>query len=104
MEERRVNAFDSDLLRDKVALITGGGTGLGLAMARAFGTVGAKLMIASRSAEHVESGAAALRGDGIEALPLVCDVRDPQQVHDMVAAGVDHYGRLDVLVNNAAGN
>ncbi len=72
--------FSDSLLAGKVALITGGGTGLGLAMARAFGAVGAKLVIASRSSEHVEEGAESLRAAGVEVLPLVCDVRDPDQV------------------------
>ena len=96
--------FSDNLLEGKVALITGGGTGLGLATARAFGTNGAKLVIASRSAEHVEDGAATLREEEIEALPLVCDVREPDQVEAMVDTAIEHFGRVDVLVNNAAGN
>jgi NAD(P)-dependent dehydrogenase (short-subunit alcohol dehydrogenase family) len=92
------------MLSGKVALITGGGTGLGLAMARTFGAAGARLVIASRNREHLDAGAGSLRAAGSEVLPLTCDVRDPQQVGDMVAAAVEHYGRLDVLVNNAAGN
>ena len=96
--------FSDNLLEGKVALITGGGTGLGLATARAFGTNGAKLVIASRSAEHVEDGAATLREEEIEALPLVCDVREPDHVEAMVDTAIEHFGRVDVLVNNAAGN
>ena len=96
--------FSDNLLEGKVALVTGGGTGLGLATARAFGTNGAKLVIASRSAEHVEDGAATLREEEIEALPLVCDVREPDQVEAMVDTAIEHFGRVDVLVNNAAGN
>ena len=93
--------FSDNLLEGKVALITGGGTGLGLATARAFGANGAKLVIASRSAEHVEDGAATLREEEIEALPLVCDVREPDQVEAMVDTAIEHFGRVDVLVNNA---
>jgi len=96
--------FAPDLLSGKVVLITGGGTGLGLAMARTFGDLGARLVIASRSAEHLESGAAALRDAGVETLTLVCDVRDADEVARTVAAAVQHFGRIDVLVNNAAGN
>ena len=96
--------FSDNLLEGKVALITGGGTGLGLATARAFGANGAKLVIASRSAKHVEDGAATLREEEIEALPLVCDVREPDQVEAMVDTAIEHFGRVDVLVNNAAGN
>ena len=96
--------FSDNLLEGKVELVTGGGTGLGLATARAFGTNGAKLVLASRSAEHVEDGAATLREEEIEALPLVCDVREPDQVEAMVDTAIEHFGRVDVLVNNAAGN
>lgn len=96
--------FDPRLLDGKVTLITGGGTGLGLAMARSFGALGARIVIASRSREHVDEGAAALRADDVEVLPLVCDVRDAEQVERAVAEIVDHCGRIDVLVNNAAGN
>ncbi len=99
-----MSVFAAELLAGKVALITGGGTGLGLAMARGFGAVGARLVIASRNDEHVEGGAETLRGEGTETLPLVCDVRDPDQVEQMVTAAIEHFGRIDVLVNNAAGN
>ena len=60
-----MTVFAADLLAGKVALITGGGTGLGLAMARSFGACGAKLVIASRSDENVENGAKALRDAGV---------------------------------------
>ncbi|MGD8328130.1 MAG: SDR family oxidoreductase [Acidobacteriota bacterium] len=99
-----MSVFSPDLLAGRVALITGGGTGLGLAMARCFGAVGARLVIASRNPEHVEAGATVLRGEGVEVLPLRCDVRDAEEVRDMVADSVEHFGRLDILVNNAAGN
>jgi len=99
-----VSVFSSDLLAGKVALITGGGTGLGLAMARSFGAVGARLVIASRTTDNVETGAVALREEGVEVLPLTCDVRDAEQVRGMVADTIEHFGRLDILVNNAAGN
>jgi NAD(P)-dependent dehydrogenase (short-subunit alcohol dehydrogenase family) len=96
--------FAPDLLSGKVVLITGGGTGLGLAMAKTFGALGARLVIASRSEEHLESGAAVLREAGVDTLTLACDVRDADAVKSTVAAAVEHFGRIDVLVNNAAGN
>ncbi len=99
-----MRVFSENLLAGKVILVTGGGTGLGLAMARGFGAVGARLVIASRAREHLEEGAETLRGEGVEVLPLVCDVREPEQVNDMVSASVERCGRLDALVNNAAGN
>jgi len=87
-----------------VALVTGGGTGLGRAIAAALAEDGYNLAIASRSAEHLATGAAELRGRGARVLTLPVDVRQPDAVDKMVEAVRAEYGRLDVLVNNAAGN
>ena len=96
--------FSDDLLEARVALVTGGGTGLGLAMARTFGALGAKLALASRSADHLQPAVAELGEAGIDAEAIVCDVRDPEQVEATVAKTLERFGRLDILVNNAAGN
>lgn len=96
--------FIDGLFRDQVALVTGGGTGLGLAIARRLGTLGARVVIASRDRAHLDAGRAALEADGIEAETAVVDVRQPDQVDAMVARAVDRFGRVDILVNNAAGN
>jgi NAD(P)-dependent dehydrogenase (short-subunit alcohol dehydrogenase family) len=96
--------FAAGLLKDQVALVTGGGTGIGLAIARTIGSLGGQVAIASRQAEHLEQGSAALREAGIDALAVQVDVRDPDQVQEMVDRTVKHFGSLDVLVNNAAGN
>jgi NAD(P)-dependent dehydrogenase (short-subunit alcohol dehydrogenase family) len=96
--------FADSLFRDQVALVTGGGTGLGLAIARRLGGLGARVVIASRSTEHLDDGAAALARDGIDALAVQVDVRQPDQVDRMVAEAVERFGRVDILVNNAAGN
>lgn len=96
--------FADSLFRDQVALVTGGGTGLGLAIARRLGALGARVVIASRNYEHLEAGAAALAADGIEAQPVQVDVREPEQVEHMVRQAVSLCGRVDILVNNAAGN
>jgi NAD(P)-dependent dehydrogenase (short-subunit alcohol dehydrogenase family) len=96
--------FEKDLLKDQVAVITGGGTGIGLAIARRLGTLGAKIAIASRNSEHLEAGCAALCDAGIDALAAQLDVRNPEQVDEMVVRTVKHFGSLDILVNNAAGN
>jgi NAD(P)-dependent dehydrogenase (short-subunit alcohol dehydrogenase family) len=96
--------FEANLLKDQVAVITGGGTGIGLAIARRLGTLGARIAIASRNAEHLEQGANALREAGIDALAVQLDVRNPEQVDEMVLRTVKHFGSLDLLVNNAAGN
>ncbi|HYT67101.1 MAG TPA: SDR family oxidoreductase [Vicinamibacterales bacterium] len=96
--------FVQDLLKDKVAVITGGGTGIGLAIARRLGTLGARIAIGSRNSLHLEQGCGALRESGIDALAVQVDVRIPEQVDEMVERTVKHFGGLDILVNNAAGN
>src|SRR4051812_36085873 len=96
--------FDPQLLHDQVAVITGGGTGIGLAIARRLGSLGARVAIASRNAQHLEEGCAALRAAGIDALAVQLDVRKPEQVDEMVQRTVKHFGGLDILINNAAGN
>jgi NAD(P)-dependent dehydrogenase (short-subunit alcohol dehydrogenase family) len=96
--------FERDLLKDQVAVITGGGTGIGLAIARRLGALGARIAIASRNAEHLEQGSASLREAGIDALAIQLDVRNTEQVDEMVLRTVRHFGGFDILVNNAAGN
>lgn len=87
-----------------VALITGGGTGIGRAIGAALAQDGFNLAIASRSAEHLAAGAAELRGKGARVLEVPTDVRVPEQVDRLLDVVRSEYGRLDVLVNNAAGN
>lgn len=96
--------FIDSLFRDHVALVTGGGTGLGLAIARRLGRLGARVVIASRNQEHLEAGRAALEADGVEAEAVAVDIRQPDQVDAMIGRAVARFGRVDVLVNNAAGN
>jgi NAD(P)-dependent dehydrogenase (short-subunit alcohol dehydrogenase family) len=96
--------FAAELLKDQVAVITGGGTGIGLAIARRLGTLGARIVIASRQSENLEQGWHSLRESGIDALAVQLDVRKPEQVDEMVLRTVKHFGSLDILVNNAAGN
>ena len=91
-------------LTDQVAIITGGGTGIGLAIARRLGELGARIVIGSRSAENIERGSAELRHAGLDPLAVQVDVRNPEQVDEMVTRTVRHFGRIDILVNNAAGN
>jgi NAD(P)-dependent dehydrogenase (short-subunit alcohol dehydrogenase family) len=96
--------FAPDLLKDQVAVITGGGTGIGLAIATRLGALGARIAIASRDSAHLETGCAALREAGIDPLAIQLDVRKTEQVDEMVERTVKHFGSLDILVNNAAGN
>jgi len=95
--------FAPGLFAGEIALVTGGGTGIGLATARELGSLGAKLVIASRKAENVEAGRKALEAAGIEVLALTCDIREPEQVQVLVERALDRYGRIDILVNNAGG-
>jgi len=87
-----------------VALVTGGGTGLGLAIARALAADGFDLVIASRSAAHLAAGVRAIRGTGARVRAVPTDVRVPEQVDRLIETVRAEFGRLDVLVNNAAGN
>ena len=96
--------FADHLLKDQVAVVTGGGTGIGLAIARRLGSLGALVAIASRDSSHLETGCAALRESGIDALAIQLDVRKPDQVDEMVQRTIKHFGGIDILVNNAAGN
>ena len=92
------------LLNEKVAIVTGGGTGIGLAVAKRLGELGARIAIGSRSAENLERGTAELHHVGLDPLAAQVDVRNPEQVEELVHRVVHHFGRIDILVNNAAGN
>ena len=96
--------FAKDLLRDHVAIVTGGGTGIGLAIAERLASLGSRVVIASRDAGHLAHGVGAVQRAGQEASAFQVDVRDPAQVDAMTAHAVATFGRLDILVNNAAGN
>jgi NAD(P)-dependent dehydrogenase (short-subunit alcohol dehydrogenase family) len=99
--------YDSKTLAGKSILVTGGGSGLGLAMATAFAAHGAQVTIAGRKKERLDAALprilAAAR-EGGEADSFAADVRDPEQVGKLVDHAVDRFGKVDALVNNAAGN
>jgi NAD(P)-dependent dehydrogenase (short-subunit alcohol dehydrogenase family) len=96
--------FRTDVLAGQVALVTGGGTGIGKEIGRVLGHHGARIAIASRKREILEAAAAELGAEGIEMHLDVCDVRDAEAVRRVVDGIVGHFGRLDIVVNNAAGN
>jgi NAD(P)-dependent dehydrogenase (short-subunit alcohol dehydrogenase family) len=87
-------------------LVTGGGTGLGKAIATEFARLGAAIVIASRKDEHLDAGRAAIEALGARVLAVQCDIRDPDQIAAAVDAAVaaDGFGLPRVLVNNAAAN
>lgn len=94
-----------EALRGKTIVITGGGTGLGKKMGLYFSKLGANLVITSRKLEVLEQTAKAMELEsGGKVLALSCDVREAQQVDEMLEKAVAHFGQVDVLVNNAAGN
>ncbi len=96
--------FAARVLEGQTAIVTGGGTGIGLAIARTLGKQGARVVIASRNQQHLDAGTAALRESGCESLAVTVDVRRPEAVDTMVDRALDAFGRIDILVNNAAGN
>lgn len=95
--------FAPHLFDGQVAVVTGGGTGIGFATASQLGALGARLVIASRKAEHLEPAREALAAKGYEVLATTCDIRENDQVERMVDAAMDRFGRIDVLINNAGG-
>lgn len=96
--------FRPDLLRGRVALVTGGGTGIGLGIASSLAAAGAEVAIASRKPEHLGPAAEGLRAAGAKASAVEANVREPESVARMVDRVTQEHGRLDILVNNAAGN
>ena len=88
----------------KVAVVTGGGSGMGRAMALEFARLGAAVVVAGRRPEPLAETVALVESAGGRALAQPTDVRDPEQVDALVRARSTRFGRLDVLVNNAAGN
>jgi NAD(P)-dependent dehydrogenase (short-subunit alcohol dehydrogenase family) len=96
--------FETGLLKGKSIIITGGGTGLGKSMATRFAELGADLVITSRRQNVIDETAEALRQYGGKVLAVACDVRDPDQVQNMVDHTVNEFDKIDILLNNAAGN
>jgi NAD(P)-dependent dehydrogenase (short-subunit alcohol dehydrogenase family) len=88
----------------ETVFVTGGGTGLGKAVAIEFARLGAALVLASRKPEHLEAGAAAIAAAGGEVLTVECDIRDPDSIAAAFDAAESRFGLPGVLINNAAAN
>ena len=103
------SALPAGTFNGQVVLVTGGGSGLGKAIACEFARLGAKVAIASRKPEHLEAGLAALKEVGREinsepAYAAACDIRDAEQISAAFNEIAEHLGEPDVLINNAAAN
>jgi 2,4-dienoyl-CoA reductase [(3E)-enoyl-CoA-producing], peroxisomal len=96
--------FQAGLFKGHAALVTGGGTGICRGIAAALAAHGCDVAILSRKAEHLDGTAAELRQHGVRALALAADVRDAIEVDRAVAEAASTFGRLDFVVNGAAGN
>lgn len=96
--------FRDGLLAGQVGIVTGGGTGIGFGIASLLAELGMHVVLASRRAEHIEPAAERIRSSGRSATAVVLDVRDAERVRSVIGDVAAVHGRLDLLVNNAAGN
>jgi peroxisomal 2,4-dienoyl-CoA reductase len=100
--------FADGILSQHVALVTGGGTGITGGVARALAEAGARVALVSRKLEHLEPAAEAINANsnvhGGQAFAVAADVRSPEDVEKAIAATVSRFGKVDILINGAAGN
>jgi NAD(P)-dependent dehydrogenase (short-subunit alcohol dehydrogenase family) len=98
-----VSVFADALFTDKVAVVTGGGTGLGREVAHALARFGAQVVVAGRTVETLEETAASITGAGGSCLALPTNIREPTQVEELRDTVYGRLGRVDFLINNAGG-
>lgn len=96
--------FSDGILNERVAFVTGGGTGITGGVARALAEAGARVVLVSRKMEHLQPAADAINNAGGEAFAVAADVRNPEDVEKAIAAAVQQFGKVDIVVNGAAGN
>jgi 2,4-dienoyl-CoA reductase [(3E)-enoyl-CoA-producing], peroxisomal len=96
--------FKDGILKDRVAFVTGGGTGITGGVARAFAEAGAAVALVSRNMDHLGPAAEAINSNGGKAFAVAADVRQPDAVEQAIAATIEQFGRIDIVVNGAAGN
>jgi NAD(P)-dependent dehydrogenase (short-subunit alcohol dehydrogenase family) len=88
-------------LSGRVAIVTGGSVGLGRQMAEGLAEMGASLALCARKKERCEQAADELRQLGVKTAAFACDVKNPEQVHNVVEEALSRFGRIDILINNA---
>jgi peroxisomal 2,4-dienoyl-CoA reductase len=98
------SVFKEGILKNHVAFVTGGGTGITGGIARAFAEAGAAVALVSRNMDHLGPAAEAINSDGGKAIAVAADVRQPEAVEKAVTATVEQLGKIDIVVNGAAGN
>jgi NAD(P)-dependent dehydrogenase (short-subunit alcohol dehydrogenase family) len=95
--------FKDNLLQDKVAIITGGGTGIGLRTAREMAQLGCTVVLASRKKENLDAAVKQIEAEGGKALAVECNIREEDSIKACISTVLDTYGKVDYLVNNGGG-
>ena len=98
-----LDTFSPTALRERVAIITGGGTGIGKGIALEMAKVGASIVVCARNTERLERTVEEVKVMGRRAMAVQCDVRDADQIQNVVDKTLQEFGKIDILVNNAAG-
>ena len=101
---RATDALSRFRLDGKVAIVTGGTRGIGLAIATTLARAGAKVVISSRKADHVDAAVKLLREDGLDVVGIPANMGKAADAHELAARTVEHFDGIDIIVNNAATN